>query len=70
MYPKIMDKLERASKVVTAGADIVRYQQDIIVFLRLSRAVAGGISVRSNIQFKTLSKYVEIGTCPLCYANE
>ncbi|PLB44254.1 hypothetical protein P170DRAFT_367747 [Aspergillus steynii IBT 23096] len=53
---KTLDKLERASNAVTAGADIVRYQQDIIVFLRLSRAVAGGISVRSNIHFKTLSK--------------
>ncbi|KAI9043394.1 uncharacterized protein KD926_003545 [Aspergillus affinis] len=53
---KTLDKLERASNAVTAGADIVRYQQDIIVFFRLSRAVVGGISVRSNIHFKTLSK--------------
>ncbi|KAK1145298.1 hypothetical protein N8T08_004459 [Aspergillus melleus] len=53
---KTLDKLERASNAVTSGADIVRYQQDIIVFFRLSRAVAGGISVRSNIHFKTLSK--------------
>ncbi|KAG2417710.1 hypothetical protein HFD88_008929 [Aspergillus terreus] len=52
----LLDKLRQASESVTAGADVLRYQQDIVVFLRLSRAVAGGISTRSNVQFKQLSK--------------
>jgi hypothetical protein len=42
------------------GADIIRYQQDIVVFLRLSRAVAGGITARSNMQFTKLSKYAQL----------
>lgn len=46
------------SKTVTANADVVRYQQDIISFLRLSRAVAGGISPKTNIHFSKLAKLV------------
>ncbi|OOO05273.1 hypothetical protein OAory_01067890 [Aspergillus oryzae] len=38
---KALDKLQQASDRVTMGADIIRYHQDITVFLRLSRAVAG-----------------------------
>ena len=40
------------------------------MFFRLSRAVAGGISVRSNIHFKTLSKYVITRTCTLDLTNQ
>lgn len=36
---------------------MLRYQQDIIIFLRLSRAVAGGITTRSNNYFLRFSKY-------------
>ncbi|KAE8154982.1 hypothetical protein BDV25DRAFT_64167 [Aspergillus avenaceus] len=53
---KALDKLQRAGETVTVGADVSRYQQDIAVFLRLSRAVAGGISARSNVHFKKFSK--------------
>ncbi|KAE8369659.1 hypothetical protein BDV27DRAFT_165129 [Aspergillus caelatus] len=53
---KALDKLQKASDRVTMGADVVRYHQDITVFLRLSRAVAGGISARSNIYFRKISK--------------
>ncbi|RHZ66468.1 uncharacterized protein CDV56_101686 [Aspergillus thermomutatus] len=47
---------QKLSTSVSVGADIIRYQQDIVVFLRLSRAVAGGITARSNMQFTKLSK--------------
>ncbi|KAB8234496.1 uncharacterized protein BDW43DRAFT_310162 [Aspergillus alliaceus] len=59
-HPRIdrraLDKLEQAGNRVTMGADIVRYHQDIVVFLRLSRAVSGGISSLSNVYFMKLSK--------------
>ncbi|GFF26307.1 hypothetical protein IFM46972_01735 [Aspergillus udagawae] len=52
----LLDKIQHLSASVSVGADIIRYQQDIVVFLRLSRAVAGGITARSNMQFTKLSK--------------
>ncbi|RDW63170.1 uncharacterized protein DSM5745_10281 [Aspergillus mulundensis] len=54
---ELLDALHSLSKTVKATAELVRYQQDIVVFLRLSRAVAGGISARSSIQFSKLAKY-------------
>ncbi|RHZ68033.1 hypothetical protein CDV55_101439 [Aspergillus turcosus] len=53
---KLLDRIQQLSTTVSVGADIIRYQQDIVVFLRLSRAVAGGITARSNMQFTKLSK--------------
>ncbi|EPS32357.1 hypothetical protein PDE_07317 [Penicillium oxalicum 114-2] len=44
----MIEKLREASELVTASAEVVRYIQDIIVFLRLSRAVGGGISAKAN----------------------
>ena len=46
-----MDKFRAASDSVTTSAEVVRYIQDVVVFLRLSRAVAGGVSARANNQF-------------------
>ncbi|KNG81719.1 hypothetical protein ANOM_008971 [Aspergillus nomiae NRRL 13137] len=57
---KALDKLQKASDCVTMGADVVRYHQDITVFLRLSRAVAGGISARSNVYFRKISKLLAV----------
>ncbi|EHA27920.1 hypothetical protein ASPNIDRAFT_184754 [Aspergillus niger ATCC 1015] len=53
---QLLGQLQQLSTTVSMGADIARYQQDIVVFLRLSRAVAGGISTRSNLYFKSFSK--------------
>lgn len=50
--------LGETSKTVTANADVIRYQQDIVSFLRLSRAVAGGISPKTNNHFSKLAKLV------------
>ncbi|KAL4782246.1 hypothetical protein BJX76DRAFT_333260 [Aspergillus varians] len=57
---EVLDKLHDASKTVRTTAELVRYQQDIVVFLRLSRAVAGGISARSNVQFAKLTKLLAV----------
>ncbi|KAJ5939829.1 hypothetical protein N7466_002963 [Penicillium verhagenii] len=51
-------KAPRASKSTTMNAEVVRYIQDIVVFLRLSRAVAGGISARANNQFAQLAQFL------------
>ncbi|KAJ6037143.1 hypothetical protein N7540_001422 [Penicillium herquei] len=47
----VMELFREASSSVTTNAEVVRYIQDIVVFLRLSRAVAGGVSARANQQF-------------------
>ncbi|KAL4802165.1 hypothetical protein BDV18DRAFT_66825 [Aspergillus unguis] len=57
---ELLDSLNTSSKSVKATAELVRYQQDIVVFLRLSRAVAGGISARSNIHFAKLAKLLAV----------
>ncbi|KAL3455465.1 hypothetical protein BJX64DRAFT_272375 [Aspergillus heterothallicus] len=57
---QLLDKLGTASKAVRVTAELIRYQQDIVVFLRLSRAVAGGISARSNIHFTKLAKLLAV----------
>ncbi|KAL4974005.1 hypothetical protein BDW66DRAFT_93424 [Aspergillus desertorum] len=57
---ELIKALHDASKAVTATAELVRYQQDIVVFLRLSRAVAGGISARSSIQLTKLAKLLAV----------
>ncbi|EAW17429.1 uncharacterized protein NFIA_073450 [Aspergillus fischeri NRRL 181] len=62
----LLDLIQQLSTSVSVGADIIRYQQDIVVFLRLSRAVAGGITARSNMQFTKLSKYVQL----ICFPKE
>ncbi|GLA12239.1 hypothetical protein AnigIFM62618_007376 [Aspergillus niger] len=56
----LLGQLQQLSTTVSMGADIARYQQDIVVFLRLSRAVAGGISTRSNLYFKSFSKLLAV----------
>ncbi|KAL4795848.1 hypothetical protein BDV19DRAFT_157929 [Aspergillus venezuelensis] len=57
---QLLDRIYTASKTVKATAELIRYQQDIVVFLRLSRGVAGGISARSNIQCSKLAKILAI----------
>ncbi|KAJ5107263.1 hypothetical protein N7456_003938 [Penicillium angulare] len=54
--PVTMDQLRGAVSSVTTSAEVVRYIQDIVVFLRLSRAVAGGVSARANSQFGNFAK--------------
>ncbi|CAG7928850.1 unnamed protein product [Penicillium olsonii] len=54
---KDMAQLRDSSASVTTSAEIARYIQDIVVFLRLSRAVSGGVSAKANIEF---SRFAEL----------
>lgn len=56
---QILQKLYQLMKAVTATAEVVRYQNDIVIFLRLSRAVAGGISVKASKQLSSFARYVQ-----------
>ncbi|KAL4901664.1 hypothetical protein BDW74DRAFT_159892 [Aspergillus multicolor] len=57
---ELLDALHSLSKTVKATAELIRYQQDIVVFLRLSRAVAGGISARASVQFSKLARLLAV----------
>ncbi|KAJ5966152.1 hypothetical protein N7481_012866 [Penicillium waksmanii] len=50
--------LRDASESITTSAEVVRYIQDIVVFLRLSRAVAGGVSAKANNQFARFAQFL------------
>ncbi|KAJ5695857.1 hypothetical protein N7536_006269 [Penicillium majusculum] len=54
--PLVMEQLRETSSSVSMNAEVVRYIQDIVVFLRLSRAVAGGVSANANIQFSRFAQ--------------
>ncbi|GLI74310.1 hypothetical protein PoHVEF18_002547 [Penicillium ochrochloron] len=54
----MMDKLREASESVTTSAEVVRYIQDIVVFLRLSRAVGGGVSAKANFQLSRFAEFL------------
>jgi len=43
---------------VSVSIEVKQYQQNIISFLRLHRAVAGGISAVATQHFDKLTKYV------------
>lgn len=44
------------SESVTTSAEVARYIQDIVVFLRLSRAVAGGVSAKASSKFSRFAQ--------------
>ncbi|KAJ5178199.1 uncharacterized protein N7500_000898 [Penicillium coprophilum] len=54
--PLVMDQLRETSASISMSAEVVRYIQDIVVFLRLSRAVASGVSANANIQFSRFAQ--------------
>ncbi|KAL2000524.1 hypothetical protein VTN02DRAFT_2964 [Thermoascus thermophilus] len=49
-------KFQQLSDNVTVCAEVTRYLQDIAVFLRLNRAVAGGVSAKATFHLLQLSK--------------
>ncbi|KAJ5782692.1 hypothetical protein N7457_004466 [Penicillium paradoxum] len=51
-----MDLLRKATASVSISAEVSRYIQDIVVFLRLSRAVASGVSAKANIHFSRFAQ--------------
>ena len=56
MWLQDLETLVTRSHAVTITAEVKRYLQNIVVFLRLHRAVAGGISARATKHFDLLVK--------------
>ncbi|KAI6245594.1 hypothetical protein HI914_06098 [Erysiphe necator] len=54
--PQEIEKLSRFSESVTLSMEVKQYQMDIISFLRLHRAVAGGITASATKVFDKLAK--------------
>ncbi|KAH8705357.1 hypothetical protein BGW36DRAFT_413333 [Talaromyces proteolyticus] len=52
----IISDLHLSSKNVSVSAEVGRYLQNIVVFLRLNRAVVGGISARATKHFYLVAK--------------
>lgn len=52
-----MEKLRELSAAVTISSEIRRYLQDVVVFLRLERGVAGGVSPHATLLFEKLAKW-------------
>ncbi|KAL1966886.1 hypothetical protein VTN77DRAFT_3851 [Rasamsonia byssochlamydoides] len=53
---EMISKLRLARDNVFVSAEVARYLQNIVVFLRLNRAVAGGISAKATNHFLLLAK--------------
>ncbi len=49
-------KLAQDSQRATFNMEVRRYLQDIVVFLRLHRAVDGGVTPRATRQFEFLAR--------------
>lgn len=62
LSPQTTQKLRDYSELVTTSGEVIRYIQDIVVFLRLSRAVSGGVSAKAKSQFHRLAEYVGIAS--------
>jgi len=54
--PTDIENLAQLSDQATVSVEVKRYQQNIISFLRVHRAVAGGISVQATKHFDKLAK--------------
>lgn len=54
----VIDKIRAVGEATGITPEVRRYMQDIVTFLRLDRAVDGGISPRASIQFVALAKYL------------
>ena len=53
---KAIENLTQLANKAFVGADVKRYMADIVVFLRMHRAVAGGISAGASRYFEWLVK--------------
>lgn len=59
--------MRQLSQSTRLSAEVRRYLQDIVVFLRLERGVAGGVSPSATSQFELLTKLVvkAFGCCKM-----
>ena len=55
---QIIHKLRELGNATAMTPEIRRYIQDIVVFMRLERGVAGGVSPHATTQFVALAKFV------------
>lgn len=55
---QIIDRLRDLGAAVSITSEIRRYMQDIVVFMRLERGVAGGVSPYATVLFERLAKYI------------
>ncbi|RJE18874.1 hypothetical protein PHISCL_08790 [Aspergillus sclerotialis] len=59
-YPKVnaeaLASFSNETKSININAEVSRYIQDIVMFLRLNRAVAGGITSKANGHFQKFSR--------------
>lgn len=51
--------MRQLSQSTMVSAAVRRYLQDIVVFLRLERGVAGGVSPLATSQFELFTKYAK-----------
>ena len=58
-----IDRIRQLGQCMTICAKVRRYLQDIVVFLRLERGVAGGVSPYATSQFELLTKYSQFPDC-------
>lgn len=49
-------ELQREASLVRTSAEIRRYTHDIVTFLRMNRAVAGGVSAIASRQLVLLTR--------------
>lgn len=56
-WPQDLDELLSQRKAITITIDVKRYIQDIIVFLRMHRAMGGGMTTQSTRHMDLLVKY-------------
>ena len=55
-YHQDVEQLAQLSEHATVSVEVKQYQQNIVAFLRLHRAVAGGISAAATRHFDKLAK--------------
>lgn len=53
----VLDNLKAMAEDVTIGIEIKRHMLDIVIFLRMHRAIAGGASARATKDFELLVRY-------------
>ena len=54
---QVVDRLRELGTAVTITPEIRRHLQDVVIFMRLERGVAGGVSPYATVLFESLAKY-------------
>jgi MoxR-like ATPase len=55
---EMIDRLRALGQAATMSAEVRAYLQNIVVFMKLERGVAGGVSPYATVLFEALSKYL------------